>query len=179
MPIAVADPVRLSGVATSLAPDGTVYVVWVSSNPEGTAHQLRFTKSADGGRTWCVLEPPLCESSDLGPSIEGPVQFGNLAVAADGTVAVMFYDHRSDPPGTSPPARTDLWLRSSRDGGLTWSEQHLAGPFDRTTALRDGYIGDYHGLVPLGPGFGATFVLAKPLAVAGPTDVFFASVPTP
>jgi hypothetical protein len=38
-----------------------------------------------------------------------------LAINADGTVGVAFYDHRHD-PGNEPPRVTDYWFRSSRQG---------------------------------------------------------------
>lgn len=173
--IAVADPAQLVGASVALAPDGeTVYVVW----PNLTTATLMYSKSTDGGRTWChdLVDPP-CPGPVGGP-VTGLVAGGGIAVSADGTLGVTFYDHRRVNPD-DPTSNTDVWVRHSHDGGRSWSEDHVAGPFDQSTAPDggdlnvDGDIGDYQGLVPIGDGFGATFVLAEPLAEFGKTDIFF------
>jgi hypothetical protein len=177
-----------------------------------------FCKSTDGGVSWSApamagpSEPGLqeigvtysftdpttmqttyCSVISAGPS---------LAVAADGTVGVAFYDHRND-PGNNPPQVTEYWFRYSRDGGETWQEltDHLAGPFDQTTAPSQdgrrhddrkngpGFLGDYQGIAQVAGGFAIVFTLAKPLSGANfalgpctytpkcaPTDVFFTKV---
>ena len=83
-------------------------------------------------------------------------------------------------PRPDGEARTDVWLASSADHGDTWRAAHVAGPFDMHTARlsnRGDFVGDYEGLASLPRGFAAAFVMARPLASVGPTDVFFASLP--
>jgi hypothetical protein len=128
----------------------------------------------------------------------------NLAVAADGTVGITFYDHRRDDPSNSPAKVTDLWFRYSADKGETWQEQHVAGPFDHTQAPStnakpcppeppncpdgtlpgngNGFVGDYQGIAAMPGGFAAVFALAQPLPGANfsllhpPTDIFFSQL---
>ena len=67
-----------------------------------------------------------------------------VAVRPDGTIGVLYYDMRND---TADPATllVDAWLTTSNDG-VTWSERHVAGPFDfnqAPTAEGGLFIGDY------------------------------------
>jgi hypothetical protein len=47
---------------------------------------------------------------------------------------------------------TDVWLKHSHDGGATWSEQHVYGPFDMENApvARGWFLGDYQGMAAVG-----------------------------
>jgi hypothetical protein len=71
-------------------------------------------------------------------------------VAADGTVAVLYYDFRNNTPAPGLP--TDVWLTQSTDGGENWAEQHVTGPFDMKLApnARGYFLGDYMGLEAIG-----------------------------
>jgi hypothetical protein len=106
-----------------------------------------------------------------------------IAVAHDGTVGVTYYDDRRDILGDDV-YRNDLWFAQSHDGGSSWGETHVAGPFDLRTALlrkipvRGLFVGDYTGLVPLRHGFGAAFALTEPEARAGGSDLFFTRLRT-
>lgn len=178
--IALVDATKLAGASAALGPDGrTIYVAWMQGDPQQQTYTAMYSTSADYGTTWT-------QPRRIGPDIAKPLFAGfnnqlllapNLAIGADGTIAAMFYDHRSD-PYNNPPNITDLWLRSSHDGGSTWTEEHLAGPFSLASAP-ERYIGGYQGLTPVGRGFAATFTLARPLAGAGyqlaypPTDIFY------
>src|SRR4029078_12882034 len=75
---------------------------------------------------------------------------GTVEVTSDGTVAVMFYDLRSNTPDAGLP--TDVWLSLSSDGGATFSEQHVTGPFDMRQAPEAGgfFLGDYQGMAAAG-----------------------------
>jgi hypothetical protein len=102
-----------------------------------------------------------------------------LRVAGDGTVGVTYYDWRNDVLGDGP-LTTDVWFAHSHDGGASWAEVHLAGPFDfRSAPFRKipgggRFVGDYHGLAGLPHGFAAAFAMAAPQATSGATDIFFA-----
>jgi hypothetical protein len=93
------------------------------------------------------------------------------------------YDVRRDTLGDRAYT-SDVWFAHSRDGGATWRETHIAGPFDLRSAplrripVRGHFVGDYHGLVPLHSGFGAAFAMAKPKARLGATEIFFAHLLT-
>ena len=187
------DQVDLVGFSAAVGPDGTVHMAWEHAPSATTGPtELRYSRSTDGGTTW--LPAPLAVATEPGPPETGAFDFvvasPPVAVSGDGTIGVMFYDHRRD-PGNVPPKVTDLWLRSSANGGATWQEMHLAGPFDQTQAPSEdgalpgqgiGFLGDYQGLAPLAHGFDTSFVLAQPLGGADfslrfpPTDVFFARV---
>lgn len=202
-----ADPSLLAGSA-AVAPDGTIYASWAkdASDETGRRYNLMYSKSTDGGQTW---SDPEVIADEKGPPEPGNTVFltafpttrcmilaaPSLAVAADGTVGVAFYDHRNDDPRNDPPKVTDFWFRHSHDGGSSWQETHLAGPFDQTYAPTadggpggPGFLGDYQGMTAIGNGFGAAFVLAQPLPGANfklgdwpspddiPTDVFFVRV---
>jgi hypothetical protein len=117
-----------------------------------------------------------------------------------GRVAVTYYDSRNLQPGQTANWPTDYWVEYSTDGGATWSgEQHIAGPFDLSTApvARGFFLGDYEALQPSGNGFLAVFVKTNcdapypssnplcapassnttPTTNTNPTDVFSASLP--
>jgi hypothetical protein len=160
-------------IGTAVAEDGTAYVVW---NEIGSARSARIliSRSRDAGRTWS--RPGTV--ARLGSQAFLP----NVAVMPDGTVGVTFDDFRNDRPGDGRLS-TDVWFRHSHDGGRSWRERHLAGPFDMLTASRTSstaiagrFVGDYQGLVALPGGFGAVFAQARPAARVGPSDVFYARV---
>ncbi len=210
--IAEADPKLMAGASAALAPDGkTIYVTWAkdASDASESRFSLMYAKSSDGGHSWDGPEPGAdCRSLPLpqgclGTSEAGPPPTGNktavatpsVAVAADGTVGVAFYDHRNDDccPRNNPPRVTDFWFRHSHDGGFTWEEDHLAGPFDKTIAPTNdgsepgegpGFLGSYQGITPVPDGFAISFTMAKPELGAtfdcgdcsNPTDIFFAKV---
>ena len=106
------------------------------------------------------------------------------AVQRDGTIGVLYDDTRNDKRGDGQ-LTTDVWLSASHDGGKSWREGHVSGPFDALTASETSstgvaghFLGDYQGLVPLPNAFGAVFAAARPVATAGPSDVLFARVAT-
>jgi hypothetical protein len=211
--IALMDVLHYVGDGAALAPDGkTVYVAWQTSRypacaiGDPTCTSVMYAKSSDGGNTWQTdgIQATGVIASFAGPPEMTPniVAALGVAVAADGSVGVMYYDHRNDGPATDPPRTTDLWLSYSRDGGNTWSETLMAGPFDQTTAptgaslqpvypagipgrVAGGSLGDYESLIAVPGGFGAAFALAKPVGstpnadgffTPNPTDIYFAKV---
>ena len=78
---------------------------------------------------------------------------------------------------------TDVWFASSRDGGRTFAEAHVAGPFDAaaasstsSTSVQGRFIGDYQGFAAYPRGFGAVFAQSKKGVTKGPSDVYFARI---
>ncbi|HSL30726.1 MAG TPA: sialidase family protein [Anaerolineales bacterium] len=144
-PTSLDQTVRAGDYLPDIAVDkttGAIYVVWADGL--GTnANNVVLAKSTDGGRHWSA--PQIVDQMPGQHAFNGTVE-----VTADGTVAVMYYDFRNNTPGGGLP--TDVWLTHSHDGGATWSEQHVAGPFDMKDApvARGYFLGDYHGLAAVG-----------------------------
>jgi len=122
---------------------GAIYMVFADGISTGFNH-VKLTKSTDAGKNWST---PV----DVTATPASTHSFnGTVEVTADGTVAVMYYDFRNNT--AAPGLPTDVWLRLSDDGGATWTEQHLYGPFDMENApvARGWFLGDYQGLAAAG-----------------------------
>jgi hypothetical protein len=153
------------GVAAATGPDGYAYAAWFEDLPGGAA-RIYVSRSNDGGRSWSQGAPAVSQAAPLLPPV--------MAVARDGTVGMLWYDFRHHAGGG--PLATDVWLTTSRDHGATWSEAHVAGPFDMRAAPRTSggyFVGDYQGLAGLRAGFAMAFAQAAPTAGAGPAAIFF------
>jgi hypothetical protein len=153
----------------AVGPNGTAYVTWQVVRSAGSS-QILYAKSPDGGHTW----------SDPRAVASLPTQAfkPTIAVTPDGTVAVTFYDFRNDVKERGG-LTADYWVRQSGNGGRTWREMHVAGPFDFRSAPSPGAfpLGDYFGLAPMAGGFGAAFVMTNPVtSPTGGTDIFFAQI---
>ena len=163
--------VRTGNGIADLAVDpnsGTIYAVWEDGSFSSDGHaDVAFSKSTDGGQKWA---PPI--KVNMSPS--GVQAFTpSVAVSADGTVGITYYDFRNNTAAAGVP--TDVWFVHSHDAGTTWTEQHVSGPFDIETApvSRGNFLGDYEGLASAGNDFLAFFVMANTGNVANRTDVFF------
>jgi hypothetical protein len=147
-------PIRDGAIIPQIAisRSGTITVVWQDARFSGGLRDgIALSQSSDGGLTWSapvqVNRDPLVQA--FLPSVH---------VRRDGTVGVSYYDLRSN---TADPATllTDIWLTRSRDG-LTWRESRISNPFDMAKAPNAGglFVGDYQGLVSIGPIFIPFFV---------------------
>jgi Neuraminidase (sialidase) len=173
--VGVVDPdtgqdVRTGDIIPSWAVDpatGTIYVVWQDSRFNGGAHDdVVLSKSTNGGQTWSA---PVRVSQ--APNV---ASFTPTVAVTNGVVAVTYYDFRNNTPdpNTLP---TDYWIVHSHDGGATWTENHVAGPFDMKLApFAEGYfVGDYEGLGAAGGTFYPFYSAAN--STANPTDIFATS----
>jgi hypothetical protein len=168
--------------SSAMAPDGTVYVAWqdpvTTGPPQSTVNVAR---SEDGGRTWSSPQPVSSSSTAYQPTI---------AIADDGTLGVTWYDTRRDVPGDDAWS-ADVYFAYSADGGRYWTERQIAGPMNlRSVKPSFGSVGPeavgelpaqlgfYFGMAGLRRGFAAAFVVSKPLAEDGATDVWFAKLAT-
>jgi hypothetical protein len=171
--------VRSDGVIFDLAVDpgtGRVYIVWQDHENNAFGDDaIMESHSDDGGLNWSdaqkVNQTPSGTFTDQ--AFEPAVH-----VNSDGVVAISYYDFRNDVSGDRR-LTTDHWLIHSHDGGGTWSESHLAGPFDMHQApyARGYFVGDYQGLDSQGQAFRTLFTLASPgsdtvFPNPNPTDVF-------
>lgn len=122
-----------AGCTTGLGP---------GSNAAATCKtRIWFTRSTDGGATW---ETPrtLNNQASLNDQF-----YSHLVVdETDGKLVVIYYDT----PNDSSRIKTDIWMQTSSDDGLTWSApvQITSAETDETAAGADGgnQYGDYIGL---------------------------------
>jgi hypothetical protein len=171
--------VRSDGVIIDLAVDqatGRIYITWQdhADNPFGD-DLILVSHSDDGGLTWS--DPMKVNQTPSGTFTDQAFE-PTIHVNSDGVVAVSYYDFRNDVSGDRR-LTTDHWIVSSDDGGATWSESHLGGPFDMHQApyARGYFVGDYQGLDSQGSVFRTLFTLASPgsdtsFPNANPTDEF-------
>ncbi len=191
--VGVFDPDTGQGVRTGdIIPDivagvtaGRVYAVWqdgrFSGPPRGQEHAgIAFSQSLDGGRTWS----PAIQINQV-PATQAFTP--TVAVAANGTIGVTYYDFRHNTPAPGLP--TDYWLvhchpatQNCADPGSWASETHVAGPFDMETAPNAAglFVGDYEGLARAGNSFVALFGMANDGNLTNRTDIFEATLtPSP
>ena len=155
------DPVRaLTDFEVAADPNqpGTIYAVWADSRfSGGRRDEIVFSKSSDAGLTWSKPIKISRTPATTNP-LNGQAFLPAIAVTADGTIGVFYYDFRNNTPdpATLP---TTAYLIHSHDGGQTWRENQLAAAFDLETAPQsDGYfVGDYEGLAARGNSFLAVF----------------------
>ena len=127
-------------VSVSVSPGGVVYVAWQDSRFSGGQHDgIAMTQSSDGGVTW---------SAPVQVNAETTVQAftPTINVRAVGAIAVTYFDLRNNM--FAGLFLTDCWMVVSSDGGTTFHESHLSGPFDLNLAPdSEGlFLGDYESL---------------------------------
>jgi hypothetical protein len=186
-PFIAGDPpctiVRSDGVIIDLAVDnssaahhGRIYITWQDhrDNPFGD-DLILLSHSDDGGLTWSA--PDKVNQTPAGTFTDQAFEPA-VHVSSSGVVAVSYYDFRNDVSGDGR-LTTDHWIVHSHDGGQTWSEAHLGGPFDMHQApyARGYFVGDYQGLDSQGSAFVSLFTLASPGSATvfpnpNPTDEF-------
>jgi BNR repeat-like domain len=164
-------PIRTGSVVPNVAVDrtsGAIYIAWEDARFSGLARDgIALSKSIDGGLKWS-------DPVQVNGAPNSPAFTPGIAVAANGTVGVSYYDLRNDNPADASHLLVTQWLATSADGGATFSESPVTGPFDvRNAPLVDGqayFLGDYQGLTHDGTGF-VPFFAAVP--GGGPSDIFF------
>lgn len=170
----IRDAANLGSFASG--PDGVLVAVWQDARfSQGARDAIAFSRSRDGGATWSA---PTAINAVPGVQALLPT----VSVRADGTIGVLYYDMRND---TADPATllVDAWLATSSDGA-TWSERHVAGPFDLDFApVAEGglFVGDYQGLASANGQFAAFYATTNNDA-GNRTDVFastFRSIGSP
>jgi hypothetical protein len=160
-------PIRDGSIlpAVAVAPSGQLLVAWQDARfSGGQVDGIALSRSLDGGLTWSA---PTQVNSARGVAAFTP----SIRARADGTIAITYFDLRSDTadPATLP---TDLILARSADA-LSWSEVRLTPAFDLANAPQAGgyFLGDYQGLAASSNVLVPVFVRTTP-AITNRTDVF-------
>ena len=165
--LAIRDGAGLPSVA--VAPGtGHVYVAWQDSVfSGGQLDAIALTKSTDGGLTWST---PVRVNNNSGTA---QAFTPTVSVNANGVVAVTYFDLRSDNLNVETLG-ADYWIARSADGGATWTEARVTGPFDLAQApvARGYFLGDYMALAPVGNEFAALYVQATGEGAGNRNDVF-------
>jgi hypothetical protein len=149
---------------------GALYVVWEAADDTGL-DGIVLSRSVDGGVTWSAPR-----------QVNGVPRVAaftpGVAVAADGTVGVSYYDLRDLDRSDSSVFHAGAWLATSRDGGQTWRDEPLGASFDmRPSSLGTLYfLCGYQGLVGAPGGFIPVFVGATTWT-DDHTDVFARPLP--
>jgi len=166
--LAIRDGALLPQIAA--APNGSLYVVWQDGRFVNGIEGIAFSRSTDGGLTWSA---PMQINAVANVHAFTP----QISVLADDTIGVTYFDLRSNTsdPGNLP---TELWLARSRDGGATWREVRVAGPFDLAIApnARGLFLGDYQGLAASGGRFVSFFAQTTRAQLPFPTDIYALAV---
>lgn len=153
--VEVKHPVTGETVVPGLPPEvaidpntGALYAVWPDArNTGGRRDEVLFSRSTNGGQSWSRV----VRVSSL---VKRPAFLPTIAVSGDGTVGVLYYDIRFMKAGDGANLRTDVWLRTSADGGRTWSaDKHAGGPFNLRAAPKNQgapdtqfFLGEWEGL---------------------------------
>lgn len=174
--VGVVDPaggrvVRGGDIVPGIAVDrasGHLYVVWQDGRFSGGVRDgIALSRSLNGGVTWSA---PVRVNGDGG----APAFTAAVAVAGSGRVGVGYYDLRPDAAWDAALWPATRWLATSDDGGATFTEAPVGGPFDlrRAPQVPGYFLGDYVGLVGGDATFTSLFAMTR--AGAGPegTDLF-------
>jgi hypothetical protein len=161
-------PIRSGSGLPQMAagPGGMLALVWEDGRFSGGDHDdIAYASSQDDGAHW--TKPVEINSVHGTPAFTPAV-----AILADGTVGVSYFDFRHDTSAADLP--TDYWFTSSTDG-VHWSEQHISGPFDMALApdAEGLFIGDYQALGAVGSVFVPFFVQTTDSDAADRTDAFY------
>ena len=176
------DPVRTGDIIPDIAVDptnGRLYAVWQDASlNSGSADAIALSQSLDGGVTWST---PIKVNKTPTNIASGNQQAftASVDVSANGTVAVTYYDFRSNT--AAAPLLTEYFIVHCHPSTPTtctspagWGDEQALtnGPFDMRQAPFAGgfFTGDYEGLANAGNDFAAFF--SQPHG-SDPSSTFF------
>jgi hypothetical protein len=177
--------IRAEGGLPEVAIDratGALYVVWQDASFSGV-DEIALSMSTDNGHTWSA--PIKVNQTPRSPTDANQQAFvDGVHVAADGTVAVTYYDFRNN--DASPGVPTDYWIvhcHADCSNAANWVDENrlTASSFDieQAPAARGpfGYfLGEYEGLTNIGNAFVPVFIAVNNGDPANRTDVFATTV---
>ena len=148
--------------------NGNLYVVFEDTRFSGGLYNdIAFTMSTDGGSTWSAPIPINKTPTNIAPG-NRQAFIPTVAVAANGTIGVAYYDFRFN--DSNPGLPTDYWLVHCHPSAATpatnpanWgNEVRLTDrSFDMEMAANPSgeayWVGDYEGLASVGNDFLATW----------------------
>jgi hypothetical protein len=156
---------------------GNLYAVWIDGRFSNFQYNsIALSMSSDGGLTWS--QPiQVNQTPNTVPAIDRQAWNPTVAVAANGTVAVTYYDFRNNTP--APGALTDYWMAfapAPATDPSSWSEVRLT---DNSFNLEQAptrfkgafWLGDYEGLAAIGNDF--VSVWAMPNGTSSPQESIF------
>jgi hypothetical protein len=163
--------------------NGNIYAVWEDGRFSNSQYnEIAFSMSADGGLTWSA--PIRVNQAPLSiPPLNRQSFYPAVAVAADGTIGVSYYDFRFNDP--SPGLPTDRWLvrcqptanRPATNPANWGNEVRLTDTsfnMEACGTLLGGFFpGDYYGLAAVGSDFVTT---TTQVAQDNVTAIFFRRV---
>ena len=166
----------LTPALSAISASGEIVLAWEDSRFSGNRYnEIAVSRSRDGGRHWTT---PHRASTPTGH----PAFLPAVAISADDTIAVTYYDVRRDNPADAPFS-TDVWATTSHDGVHFDTSRHLAGSFDVLGAPSSAIspLGTNQGLTAAGNRFVAVFeqttCRAAPCPSGNPTDIYGAVMP--
>jgi hypothetical protein len=170
----VRDGSELVSVSTSA---GVVYIAWQDSRFSMGKHDgIALVQSNDAGQTWSA---PVQVNANVNVQAFTPT----VNVREDGVVAVTYFDLRNNTTPSTSTLYADYWMVVSSDGGVTFTEQHIAGSFNLYHAPdSEGlFLGDYQALVNTGSSGVFLPFSAQPQLPAGApaTDALISFPPGP
>jgi hypothetical protein len=146
---------------------GNLYAVWIDGRfGDFQYNSIALSMSSDGGLTWS--QPiQVNQTPDTVPPIDRQAWNPTVAVAADGTVAITYYDFRNNTGASG--ALADYWMAFCHPSAsapatnpANWSEVRLTNTsFNLEQAPTrfggDFFLGDYEGLKAAGTDFVAVW----------------------
>src|SRR5262249_34055926 len=123
-PVRSGDDIHLPEMAVDLH-NGNLYVVWADGRFSGLTHNdIAMSMSSDGGLHWSAQIKVNQTPTNI-PASDQQAFTPSVAVAANGTVAVTYYDFRNNTP--APGLLTDYWIAHA-DNNFTdpasWSQEN-------------------------------------------------------
>jgi hypothetical protein len=172
---------------------GNLYAVWIDARFSNFQYNsIALSMSSDGGFTWS--DPiQVNQTPNTVPAIDRQAWNPTIAVAADGTVAVSYYDFRNNTPAAG--ALADYWLAychptasAPATNPANWSEVRLTDSSfnleqapSRTSLGFPGsfFLGDYEGLAAAGKNFAAVWGMPDGSATNQESIFFRTAASTP